>query len=273
MRKHALGKCALSAASHSARQRRRVTFKDDCGLALMHQACDKRRSRGGGGGVVDLRKPPRPPTLSTFFICLCRLSLSSWARALEEEKKEKRREEKKSQPFDIIFSINNTFSTAPPSRRGSSINKAARRTLYRAGGAHAKKKEKKKKEERERETAGGEHFYENSLFVFVCVSCSQTDTAVGRPPVPIQAAVNIKGAASVVFQLIACLPPPPFSPPLYLPPPPSVFLAGSQHAGGVEPEAVHLLQAGGAGHNDGRRRSRHRQDLPDPKHITSHSTP
>lgn len=224
--------------------------------------------------MVDLRKPPRPPPLSTFFICLCRLSLSSWARALEEEKKEKRREEKKSQPFDIIFSINNTFSTAPPSRRGSSINKAARRTLYRVGGAHAKKKrEEEEGGERERETAGGEHFYENSLFVFVCVSCSQTDTAVGRPPVPIQAAVSIKGAASVVFQLIACLPPPPFSPPLYLPPPPSVFLAGSQHTGGVEPEAVHLLQAGGAGHNDGRRRSRHRQDLPDPKHITSHSTP
>lgn len=174
MRKHALGKCVLSAASHSARQRRRVTFKDDCGLALMHQACDKRRSRGGGGGVVDLRKPPRPPPLSTFFICLCRLSLSSWARALEEEKKEKRREEKKSQPFDIIFSINNTFSTAPPSRRGSSINKAARRTLYRAGGAHAKKK-REEEEGGERERDGRRRAFLRKQPLCFCLHLVLTD--------------------------------------------------------------------------------------------------
>lgn len=49
--------------------------------------------------------------------------------------------------------------------------------------------------------------------------------------------------------------------------------AGSQHACGFQPEALHLLPAGGAGHNDRRGRSCHRQDLPDPQHITSHSTP
>lgn len=187
--------------------------------------------------MVDLRKSPPTPTptpptplpappLSTFF----HLPLPSLPFILGESsgrgKKEKRREEKKRQPFDIICSINNTFSTAPPRRRrrhGSSINKAARRTLYRAGGAHAKKKQKKEK--RERETADCESFYENSLsFLSASRAHRQTLPSVRRPPVPNQAAVSIKGAASVVFQLIACLPPPSFPPPLCLPPPPSRLL-------------------------------------------------
>lgn len=233
--------------------------------------------------MVDLRKstPPPSPRPSLYLFHLPSPSLSFiLAECCGRGKKEKRKEEKGSQSFDIICSINNTFSAAPPRhrrRRGSSINKAARRTLYRDGGAHAKKTAKKKEERDGRLRA----FFAKTASLFLSTSRAQRQIppsvgrSVGQLPAPIQAAVNIKGAASVVFQLIACLPPPSASPPLLLliPPPPSLSLAGSQHAGGVEPEAVHLLQAGGAGHNDGRGRSRHRQDLPDPKHITSHSTP
>lgn len=136
---------------------------------------------------------------------------------------------------------------APPSCCSSSINKTTHRTPYHAGSR------------KERWQALWKHslcFCLCPLHRLPCSCCSP-----GSQPIQNQ-------VLSILEGLLGCILTDRLSSAAPLP-----LSAGSQLPFGVQPEAIHLLQAGGAGHNDGRRRSCHCQDLPDPKHITSQSTP